>query len=169
MNDPSILFEEIKIDTALLLQEIGTPGLKRNVHLPQDVAKKLRKQQITRLEENIAVLRKKQEEFHQKMEDYIASLGGLINNLRQGLKNKDEKPSDDSSNPRKRGGTYVRCVGCGAEQDFPAVDILFAREPEDMFSKPIEVIVQEDGKLKKGVFRCPRCGNCNLSPRPLSN
>ena len=164
MTEGPIQFREIEIDSTNLLREIGTPGLKKNFKLPPQVAQELRRQQIHRLEENITLLRKKQEEFHHKMEDYVSSLRGLIKNLQQGAPTRTV--SDKALEAKVSAGTYVRCVGCGTEHVFSNLDVLFAHEPEDMFTKPIEVIVQQEGKLKKGTFRCPRCGDCNLSIRP---
>lgn len=164
MSESSIVFLEIDVSTSQLLQEISVPGLKKNFRLPPEIAVELRRQQILRLEENIAMLRRKQEEFHRKMEDYVESLRGLIRNLQSGVDH--ESPKAARSGDRPMGGALVRCVGCGCERSFPDVDILFAREPEDLFTGPIEVIVQQDGRLKKGVFRCPKCGDCNLTIKP---
>ena len=164
MTEGPIHFQEMEIPSTELLREIGAPGLKKNFKLPPQVAQELRRQQIHRLEENITLLRKKQEEFHHKMEDYIGSLRSLIKNLQQGTPALSVPDAD--SEAKENPGTYVRCVGCGTEHVFTNLDVLFADEPEDMFTKPIEVIVQQEGKLKKGTFRCPRCGDCNLSIRP---
>ncbi len=167
MSSASIRFEEISTDTNEILHEMSLPGLKRNFRLPPQTAVDLRRHQIARLEENIQVLRKKQEEFHRKMEDYIASLRSLINNLRRGL----DRPASPEAPAAAAGldaaaGTHVRCVGCGAEKDFPDVDVLYAKEPEDFLAQPTEVIVQHQGQLKKGIFRCPNCGDCNITIRP---
>ncbi len=162
MTEGEIRFEERQVDMGDLLREIGTPGMKKSFKLPAHVATELRRHQITRLEENIAILRKKQEEFHSKMEDYIKSLRRLIANLEKGLESAEPEPAPKETSS----GTHVRCIGCGSEQVFDDIDVLFAREPEDMFAGPTEVIVRRGGGLRKGSFRCPRCGDCNLSIKP---
>ncbi|MBI4583655.1 MAG: hypothetical protein HY717_06505 [Planctomycetes bacterium] len=167
MSSASIRFEEISTNTNEILHQMSLPGLKKNFHLPPQTAMDLRRHQIARLEENIQVLRQKQAEFHRKMEDYIASLRNLINNLRRGLDNPaSQKAPAPAPGIGAAVGTYVRCVGCGAEKDFPDVNVLYAKEPEDFLAHPTEVIVQHQGQLKKGIFRCPNCGDCNITIRP---
>ena len=163
MNSASIRFEEISANTSELLQEMTLPGLKRSGRLPAHTAAELRKHQIARLEENIQILRKKQAEFHRKMEDYIGSIRNLIDNLRRG-----PASPESAGAPENFMGTLVRCVGCGAEKEFPDVEVLFAKEPEDFLTQPTEVIVQQQGQLKKGIFKCPNCGDCNITIRPKS-
>jgi hypothetical protein len=167
MSSASIRFEETSTNTSEILHEMSLPSLKRNFSLPAQTAMDLRRYQIVRLEENIQVLRQKQEEFHRKMEDYIASIRNLINNLRRGL---DSPAGSEAPAPAPRidaaAGTHVRCIGCGDEKDFPDVEVLYAKEPEDFLAQPTEVIVQQRGQLKKGIFRCPSCGDCNITIRP---
>lgn len=168
MDSTTINFEELKSDAAQLMQELGSPDALKNLRVPFPVAVELRKHQIARLEDNITILRRKQDEFNRKMEDYISSLTRLIANLRRGVQRDSKKPAVGEPAPaaEKLGGTHVRCVGCGAERDFIDVNVLVALEPEDYLARPTEVIVQKAGQLKKGFFSCPRCGEYNLTIRP---
>lgn len=172
MDSTTIHFEEIQADIGELVQQIGAPGAERNGELPFSISVELRKMQIKRLEENIGVLRKKQEEFHRRMENYVSSLKNLIDSLQQGLTRdlREHKEQPDRNEASKAGvqlhGTVVRCVGCGAEKKFPDVNVLVALEPDEFLTRPTEVIVQDEGQLKKGYFKCPRCGECNLTIKP---
>jgi hypothetical protein len=174
MDSTTIQFEEIQADIGELVQQIGMPGAERNGELPFSLSVELRKLQIKRLEENIGLLRRKQEEFHRRMENYVGSLKKLIDSLQQGLtrdlreqKDKDSEAASDCATVKIQ-GTVVRCVGCGAEKKFPEVNVLVALEPDEFLTRPTEVIVQDDGQLKKGFFKCPRCGDCNLTIKPAA-
>ncbi len=159
---PQIVFEEITIATGKLMQELASPEARKNRKVPFPVASQLRQHQITRIEENIQVLRRKQAEFNKKMEDYVQSLESLLKSLQEG--GDAQADSEDLEDP---GGTYVRCIGCGLERQFEEVHVLVALEPEDYLAEPTEVIVQKEGELKKGLFKCPQCGNSNMTIRPL--
>ncbi len=163
MESPIIQFEELQADANQLLRELRSPQTQKNLRVPVPVAEQLRRQQIERLRENIAVLRQKQLEFNGKMKDYIMGLERLIENLESG-ESAGTDPSAESE--ASSGGTHVRCVGCGSERLFPDVDVLVAMEPEEFLTRPTEVIVQRAGQLKKGYFNCPSCGGYNLTIKP---
>lgn len=159
-----ILFEEIETGTARLMQELASPEARKNRKIPFPVAAKLRQHQVARIEENIRVLRGKQAEFNRKMEDYVKSLEGLLTSLQESLDKGEDSPESSTSGA---GGTYVRCIGCGTEKRFEDIHVLVALEPEDVLTRPTEVIAQVGEDLRKGLFRCPHCGSDNMTIRPL--
>ena len=168
MDSATIRFEEIQTNLSELVQQISTPGGERNGKLPFSLSVELRKMQMKRLEENIGVLRKKQQEFKRRMESYIGGLQKLIASVDQGLARdqREHQEEEEQENSKDSTGTLVRCVGCGSETEFPDVNVLVALEPGEYLSSPTQVIIEEGGKLKKGVFKCPGCGECQMTIKP---
>ena len=168
MDSSTIRFEEIQTDLAELVQQISTPGGERNGKLPFSLSVELRKMQMKRLEDNVRVLRKKQQEFNHRMESYIGGLEKLIATVEQGLARdqSEHQEEEEQASSETSTGTLVRCVGCGSEGEFPHVNVLVALEPGEFLSSPTQVIIEEGGKLKKGVFKCPGCGECQMMIKP---
>jgi hypothetical protein len=166
MEIAPIHFQEVQSDASDLMQELGSPDARRNVRVPFPVAVELRRNQIRRLQENISILRRKREEFNRRMEDYIDSLEHLIANLRRGVETQEQHDAVAPHEGDEIGGTVVRCVGCGGEKEFPNVNVLIAVEPDNYLAQPTEVIIECSGELKKGYFKCPKCGEFNLTIRP---
>lgn len=151
----SIYFREISSQAAEFLHELDDPELLRMPHLAPDVRSQLRRAQVARIEESISLLRARQEEFNQKMEEYVANLRRLMTSLLAGAR-------ESQSSPVEAGGTRVRCPRCEREERFANLQILFARECADSFNSPTECYVSEDGEIKKGVFSCRECGGESL-------
>ena len=161
-----IFFEEAtNVDTAELLDQLTDPEAYRRKAIPLPCAHVLKRQQIDKLQANIQVLRRKQEEFTRRMDDYIQNIHGLIRALEGSMR---EEANSAAFRESVTGGTQVRCVGCGSEKKFDSVLILSARDSADAIHHPTEVVVDDNGTLRKGTFRCPSCGNQQLLIRDLS-
>jgi len=161
-----IIFEEIQANPTDLLQDLADPELRKCLQFPASAARALRKQQVSRLEENILLLRRKQEEFNRKMEEYIQNIRSLIGSLERSIALQEREGKDTLSRPIQE-GTQVRCLSCGEEKTFGELRVLVARDSAESFSHPTEVIVEQDGRIKKGTFTCPQCGNENLLIRKV--
>jgi len=150
-----IFFQEISADCSAFLHELTDPSLLRASAIPHDVSTQLRQQQIERLEKNVATLRRKQAEFNARMTEYISHLNRLIEGLTS-----DERPAPSSGNGAQDAGDgiHVRCQNCKAEESFPDLQFIFARESDESILQPTECYVSEAGAIKKGVFYCSSCG-----------
>jgi hypothetical protein len=154
-----IFFSEISANPSEFLGEVWDGELHKGAPLPASVSSALRREQVARLTNNIGLLRKKQEEFNRKIEQYIQNLRALIGTLERSMTPEERDPA---SAAEPRGGTEVRCLTCGEEKLFRDLRVIAGRESEESFTNPTQVIVEDGGKIKKGTFACPRCGNGNL-------
>ena len=107
--DESIFFQESSSDSAEFLHELSDPNLLRPPSFSPAAAIQLRKEQVRKLQENIRVLRKKQAEFNDKMEDYIANLNRLIESLERSITTDLSRVPADGAHS---GATHVRCLKC---------------------------------------------------------
>ena len=153
-----IFFEELTANPADLLFELTRPEYATRKTMSPATAEFLRNQQALRLEGNIASLRKKQEEFNRKMEEYIQSLRSLINSL---------TPPADGVAKSRPGGTHVSCLGCGSIKVFSDIQVISSLGLPVSVPRPLELIVATGETIKKGIFHCPTCGNSHLIVRPL--
>lgn len=151
---PKIRFEETSVDAVDFLHELSDPGLLRSREMPESAKLELRRHQVARLRGTISVLVAKREEFNRRMDDYIANLSRLVESLELGLAGTDEPVESDPELARTR----VRCLHCEGERYFDELNVVFARESEDSLSEPTELYVLDHGALKKGHFRCTKCG-----------
>ena len=159
-----IFFSEISADPSEFLGELGDAQLHKGAPLPPAVSAALRRQQVLRLENNIGLLRKKQEDFNRKMEEYIQNLRALIGTLERSMTIEEREPAPAA---RPRGGTEVRCLTCGEQKLFRNLRVIAGRESEESLATPTQVIVEDAGRIKKGTFSCPCCGNGNLLIRQI--
>ena len=157
-----IVFEEANLGPEDFLNRLTEPGqIKRKV-LPPGSAQAIHRRQLARLQKNIEVLRKKQKEFNQKIEEYVGSLESLILNFNRSMVH--ESPPGEGSLP---GGTRVRCINCGREKVFEKMLVLLARDSTESITQPTALIVDDGGEIKKGTFRCPTCGNYQFQIQDL--
>jgi hypothetical protein len=154
---PTIDFQENSLDAADFLHELNDPDLLRNGSIPPQVSVHLRKSQVLKLKENIAVLTAKREEFVRKIEEYVQSLKSLISSMERGLQSDMEKLKAAESTSATH-ATVVRCLACETQRTFKGIQVIFAKESEESFSQPTQVYVLEGASLKKGQFNCRRCG-----------
>ena len=140
---------------------LADPGLPGRPISPQTVLA-LKQSQVARLETNVVFLRKKQEEFNRKVEEYVQSIRALILSLKNGA---GAEARGAGTGPA---GTEVRCLTCGAAKVFGEILVVQARDSLTCLSRPTELIVDDAGQIKKGSFRCPRCGNGNLLIREVA-
>ncbi len=159
-----IYFEEVPASPADLLSEVASSGQKRRTALSSSAARTLRRQQVSRLGENIVLLRRKQEEFNRKMEEYIQNIRALAGSLERSLGAEEREP-DSETGRRLREGTQVRCLSCGEETEFQDLTVLVDCDGSE--SGADLLIVDDGGELRKGSFSCPLCGNENLLIRKL--
>jgi hypothetical protein len=155
-----IQFQELSTSAAEFLHELNDPSLLRSHAIPAAAAIELRKQQVSKLRENIAVLASKRDEFNRKMADYIQNLESLIRSLEKTIAAEVEKAL--SGDPASAHGTSVRCLSCETEAIFRDLQIIFARESDESIALPTQVYVLTGGVLKKGQFRCGACGTESL-------
>lgn len=155
-----ILFQELSTSAAEFLHELNDPALLRNQRIPMAAQAELKRQQILKLKENITILAAKREEFNRKMEDYIRNLEALIRSLEEPAS--CEANGYDGLRAVHAQGTKVRCLSCEAEEIFSDLQILFAKESEESIALPTQVYVLAKGTLKKGQFRCGKCGTESL-------
>jgi hypothetical protein len=184
--ETGIFFEEKGGGGAEVLHELAGPRFRRRGGLSSKGFQLLMEEQRRRLERNIVILRGKQADFNRRMEEYIQSIRALIVSLG---KPEEEPPGPlAASEGEGRGpGTRVRCLGCGEEKVFPLLVVVAAGGPAPgglpaggfaasngaagsaggpaAAGSAGELIVDEEGTLKKGCFSCPRCGNEHLSVR----
>jgi hypothetical protein len=160
-----IIFEELETTPADIMNEIAGAGMDRQVPIDRGASRELRRRQVARLEDNIVLLRRKQEEFNRKMEEYIQNIRALIGSLERSLAAEAQAGPEP---PRPTAGsTQVRCLSCGQEKVFEDFRVIAARDSEESIDRPTVLIVEESGKIKKGTFSCPQCGNENLLIRKL--
>ena len=161
---PEILFHETSARATDFLHELNDPSVLRNQLMPPSAAIELRRQQVSKLRNNIAVLTSKREEFNRKMDDYVASLEALIKGLEKSIVQDLEKSSGPAAGGASVPGlsTHVRCTKCETERVFREIQIIFARESDESFSLPTELYVLTGGSIKKGHFRCRACGTESL-------
>ena len=153
-----IFFEELNSNPAEFLFEFFRPGAASMPPISPAAAASLRNLQVSRLEANIGLLRRKQEEFNRKIDEYVQGLRGLIQSLAD--------PAEPGSDPPQRGGgTQVACLGCGSVRLFSDIQVISRHEPAPSTPGPIGLMVEQCGCLKKGTFRCPTCGDQHLSVR----
>ena len=155
-----IQFQEVSTTAAEFLHELNDPSLLRSQKIPPLAAIELRKQQIQKLRENIAVLAAKREEFNRKMEDYIRNLEALIRSLEKTIALEVERIDGGEGQPGP--ATKVRCLSCETEAIFRDLQIIFARESDESIVLPTQVYVLTGGVLKKGHFTCGSCGTESL-------
>jgi len=156
----SIQFQELSTSAAEFLHELNDPNLLRTQRIPPAAQAELKRQQILKLKENISILVAKREEFNRKMEDYIRNLESLIRSLERTPQGEGDHRGSATA-PHLQ-GTRVRCLSCEAEQIFSDLQIIFARESDESIAMPTQVYVLAQGLLKKGQFRCGRCGTESL-------
>jgi len=159
-----IYFDEVEANPADLIHELADPEIGKAIPLPRTAATALRRQQVARLEDNIVLLRRKQEEFNRKMEEYIQNIRALIGSLERSLSSDERTPAAPTA---PAGSTQVRCLSCGVEKVFGGLRVIAAKESTESITGPTTLIVEEAGRIKKGTFACPRCGNENLLIRKL--
>ena len=160
---PEILFQETSSRTTDFLHELNDPGVLRNQLIPPSTAIELRRQQLSKLRQNIEVLTTKREEFNRKMDDYVASLEALIRGIEKSIVHDIQKTGTRAEAPGTAGlSTHVRCTKCETERIFREIQIIFARESDESLSLPTELYVLTDGTIKKGHFRCGNCGTESL-------
>ena len=162
MSDkPSIHFCELSASAKDFVHELNDPSILRNQQMPPAASIEIRKHQVERLKANIEVLVTKREEFNRKMEDYIQNLNSLIRSIEKRILTDGDKLGDGVAE-LAGSATRVRCLGCGKEVEFEGVQILFARESEDSFTRPTNVYVLDNGQIRKGHFSCQSCGDESL-------
>jgi len=149
-----IFFEELSSSPAEFLSELSRPG--NSTRISPAAAAALRDHQVSRLEANIGILRKKQEEFNRKLEEYVQGVRALIQSLNSPLEREGETPEGI------RGGTQVSCLGCGAVKVFKDIRLITGQDSPDSIPRPTELIVDRGGTIKKGIFHCPTCGHQHL-------
>lgn len=155
-----IQFQELSTCAAEFLHELNDPGLLRSQQIPPAAQRELKKQQVLKLRENIAILVAKREEFNRKMEDYTRNLEALIRSLEKsmGVDSLAFEASGHASGERTR----VRCLSCESEEIFKDLQIIFAKESDESMALPTQVYVLTNGVLKKGQFSCGLCGTERL-------
>jgi hypothetical protein len=158
-----IQFQQTRCDSGDLLHELTDPGLLRARTLSTTVANELRRGQIAKLQENIRILRAKQAEFNAKMEQYVANLERLMDSIQRSIARELARSPTSAGS---RAGTHVRCQGCQQERTFPELEVIFARESDESLNLPTQCYVSDQGRIKKGVFSCRRCGSEHLTIRP---
>ncbi len=163
----AIFFEETSSNPAEFISELGDSRLYRSKSVSAQTTRILRRQQVGRLEANIDFLRQKQNEFNRKMEEYIESIRSLIRSLEQSVAG-ETTPLDARPIAAPAFGTQVKCLLCGREAVFRDIQVIVARDSMDSIQAPTELIVERGGLIKKGSFRCPECGNENLSIREMN-
>jgi hypothetical protein len=156
-----IHFFEISATATDFLHELSDPSLLRNRRVPPLAAVELRRQQVEKLRQNIAVLTAKREEFNRKMTDYIGNLEKLVSCLEKRIA-RDLEGVHAAAAHAPGHGTSVRCLTCRTERLFRDLEIIFARESDESLSLPTEVYVLDEGVLKKGHFACKACGTGSL-------
>ena len=167
MKEPKeIYFEEVQASPADLIHELADPEIGGAISLPPTAAVALRRQQVARLEDNIVLLRRKQEEFNRKMEEYIQNIRALIGSLERAISSDGKAPAGKTGG-KHRESTQVRCLGCGEEKVFDRLRVIAARESSESITHPTVLIIEDAGRIKKGTFACPKCGNENLLIRKL--
>jgi hypothetical protein len=167
MNQPKgIYFEEVQANPADLIHDLADPEIGKMVPIPFTAAIALRRQQVARLEDNIVLLRRKQEEFNRRMEEYVQNIRALIGSIERSIAADERSPAPEGR-PAGASCTQVRCLGCGEEKVFDHLRVIAARESSESITQPTVLIVEDDGKIKKGTFACPKCGNENLLIRKL--
>jgi hypothetical protein len=160
-----IIFEELETTPTDILNEIAETGMEKQAQIDPEASRELRRRQVARLEDNIVLLRRKQEEFNRKMEEYIQNIRALIGSLERNLA--AEARVGPAPVRMTVGSTQVRCLSCGQEKVFEDFRVIAARDSEESLDRPTVLIVEESGKIKKGIFSCPQCGNENLLIRKL--
>jgi hypothetical protein len=155
-----IRFEEARLDPAAIARELADLRERKEAPLPGAAARTLRRQQMGRLETNIRLLRKKQEEFNRKMEEYIQNIRALIGSLER------EEAAEDGAGPagetpEPSAGTHVRCLGCGEEKMFDGVRVISPGSRSSL-DRAADFVVDDGGTIRKGRFSCARCGSGNL-------
>lgn len=152
-----IRFQELSSTATEFLHELNDPDLVRAPNLAPAVVSLLRREQVEKLQQNIELLRRKQEEFNSRMEEYISNLRRLVESLQK-------KAAEEGALPPRRppgyaAGTVVNCSRCGCEERFSGLTVIFARESSDALDRPTQCYVSDEGKIKKGIFRCESCGS----------
>ena len=156
-----IRFQETSASATDFLHELNDPDLLRNRWVSPKAAIELRKQQVTKLRENIVTLSSKRDEFNRKMEEYIHNLEALIHSIEKTI-SLDSSRLGDSKSAAAGQATLVRCLTCDTQAVFKELQIIFARESDESLSLPTEVYVLDSGVLKKGHFQCGSCGTESL-------
>ena len=156
-----IEFQEVSANASDFLHELNDPTLLRNRDIPSAVKLELRRHQISRLSATISVLAAKREEFNRRMEEYVSNLGRLVATLEKSLET--DKVQPESGAPTKHPTlTRVCCLHCETERRFEGLKVVCARESEESLTQPTELYVLDRGSLKKGHFRCLKCGTESL-------
>ncbi len=161
-----IYFSEISSNPSDFLAELNDPHLHKGMPLPPAVASALRRQQVARMENNIGLLRRKQEDFNRKMEEYIQNIRALIGTLERSMASEERDAAPAARGP---GGTEVRCLTCGDVKHFRNLRVIVGRDSEESLARPTQVIVDDGGKIKKGTFSCPSCGDESLLIRKVNS
>jgi len=162
MSDKSsIHFCEMSASAIDFVHELNDPSILRNQQMPPEASIEIRKHQVARLKANIDVLVAKREEFNRKMEDYIQNLNSLIVSIEKRIVNDSDKLETQAADV-VGAATRVRCLGCEDEVEFEGVQVLFAKESEDSFTRPTDVYVLDNGQIRKGHFSCQACGDESL-------
>ena len=156
-----IEFQEVSANASDFLHELNDPNLLRNRDVPSAVKMELLEAQISRLRATILVLGAKREEFNRKMEEYIRNLTQLVATLEKSFQI-DDRQTAPNPQTTHRALTKVCCMHCAMERRFEGLKVVFARESEESLSQPTELYVLEHGSLKKGHFRCLKCGTESL-------
>lgn len=157
----TIEFQETSGNAKEFLHELNDPDLLRNRRMPPAASLAIRKQQVSRLKENVRVLVKKREEFNKKMEDYIANLTALIVKIENQISGNQESASE-KKDEAPGSATQVRCLACETETMFRDFHVLFAKESDDSYTGPTSVYVLDGQRVRKGHFFCRKCGQGNL-------
>ena len=154
-----IEFQEVSRNASDFLHELNDPDLLRSRDIPTAVKLELRRHQIARLRATISVLAPKREEFNRKMDEYLGNLQRLVTTLQHRT---DEGPDARPPDSTDRMMTRVSCLRCETERRFDGLKVVFARESEESLTRPTELYVLHGGALKKGHFRCLKCGTESL-------
>lgn len=161
----AIYFQEISASAAEFLHELNDPDLVRVPNLSPEVTKLLRREQVAKLQKNIAMLQAKQTEFNNRMDEYISNLRRLIQGLERGMSKDAHAEAEEEQENENDSATLVQCFKCGKQRRFHDLTVIFARESEESFDNPTHCYVSEAGKIKKGVFSCRECGSESLMIR----
>jgi hypothetical protein len=160
-----ICFEEARCGPVHLPGEAAL-GRAPGSRLSQKAVQSVKRHQVERLKINIGFLRRKQERFNRKLEEYIQGIRALILALEESLV--AGEGADRAAPPEeRRAGTRVCCLGCGEERLFAGLKVLHQRDSAGAVGGTGTVIVEERGAIKKGRFRCLACREESLSIRSL--
>ena len=164
MSD-AIIFEVLSSDSDEFIHEFAEPGTLRLPTVSQEASTEVCRGQIKKLRQNILHLRSQQALLNEKIEDYVRHVGALIEQLESDLSVRGELTAVVGEQ-NDRSGTTVKCLSCDHEKHFPDLEIIFARESDESLLKPTQCYVRDASTIKKGIFRCLRCGGQALMIRP---